>query len=216
MTEPTEREVQQANAEQLDRVAQIRARRAAAHPAGAAIATQLAARDLNSAAEPTVAPHVGSPSIAKAPRRRRHVAQGSRIVAAGLGATGMFGIVTMFGLASATTGANASAPIQPVAQPVAPVVAPPVQVVIHRIPATTGPTAPLDVVADGDPAGVPGVVAPQPVQLTANPVVQTVTVAAPSAPRSSGTSTQAGPAAQAPQPAPTPAPAPAATTSGSG
>jgi hypothetical protein len=214
MTEPTEGEVQQANAEQLDRVAQIRARRAAAHAAGAAVVTQLAAPDMNSAAEPTGVPHVGSPSVAKAPRRRRHVAQGSRIVAAGLGATGMFGIVTMFGLGSATTGADASAPIPPVAQPVAPVVAPPVQVVIHRIPATTGPTAPLDVVAEGDPAGVAGVVAPQPVQLTANPVVQTVTVAGPSAPRSSGTSTQAGPAAQAPRAAP--APAPAATTSGSG
>ena len=96
---------------------------------------------------------------------------------------------------------------QPATQPVTLVAAPqPVQVVIHRIPATTDPTAPVLDAAGVDPAVVADVVAPQPVQLTANPVVQTVTVAGNSQPRSSGSSA----------PAPAPAPAPAATTSGSG
>jgi hypothetical protein len=122
----------------------------------------------------------------------------------------MLGIVTVFGLDSAATVADAPPPAQPVVQPLTPVAARPVQVVIHRIPATTDPAAPVVDAAGVDPAVVAEAVAPQPVQLTANPVVRTVTVAGPSQPRSSGSS---APATQA---APAVAPAPAATTSGSG
>ena len=102
----------------------------------------------------------------------------------------MLGIVTVFGLDSAATVADAPPPVQPVVQPLTPVAAPPVQVVIHRIPATTDPAAPV-VDAGVDPAVVAEAVAPQPVQLTANPVVRTVTVAGPSQPRSSGSSAPA-------------------------
>ena len=199
MTELTEHDASPASAAQLDRVAQIRARRDAACGTATTAAMPLVTPQVNPPAEPTV----------KAQRRRRHSAQGSRIVAAGLGAAGMLGIVTMFGLDSAATVADAQPPAQPPAQPVTLVAAPqPVQVVIHRIPATTDPTAPVLDAAGVDPAVVADVVAPQPVQLTANPVVRTVTEAGNSQPRSSGSS---APAAQV-----APAPAPAATTSGSG
>jgi hypothetical protein len=136
------------------------------------------------------------PTIERAPRRR-HVAQRSRIVAAGLGATGMLGIVTLFGLQNPADGSTPSAVAT---VPPAPPVAPPVQVVIHRIPASTVPGTPAV-----DPAAAAA--APQPVQLTARPVVRAVTPAAPSRSRSSSSSS--------PSAAPAPAPAPVATTSGS-
>ncbi len=175
MSEPTEHDASPASAAQLDRVAQIRARRGRA------------------------------PSVAATPRRGRHAARGGRILAAGLGATGMLGIVTLLGLDSATTGADAPSPAQPTTQAMTPVAAPPVQVVIHRIPAASEPAV------DGarvDPAPLADAVVAPPVQLSARPMVRTVTVAGPAQPRPSGSSASATPTA--------PAPVPAATTSGSG
>jgi hypothetical protein len=136
------------------------------------------------------------PTVTPTTRRRGHVAQRSRIVAAGLGATGMLGIVTLLGLDNPTTGNGSTAPAAPVT-PSAP--AAPVQVVIHRIPATTvaAATPAADAAVPADPSALPV----QPVQLAARPVVRTVT-ASPSAPQ--------------PSASPARAPAPVATTSGSG
>jgi hypothetical protein len=112
----------------------------------------------------------------------------------------MFGIVTLLGLNTPTTQADTPDPetpapsTLPTARFVEPAVAPPVKVVIHRVEATVSSTDPVEV-----PAG--------PIELTANPVVRTVTVAAPAAAPASGG--RAATAAPAPQPAPT------ATTSGS-
>lgn len=84
-------------------------------------------------------------------RRRRHVARGSRIVAAGLGVTTMFGIVGVLGLDNPFVAAKESVPtLQPVA----------------ALANLTEPPA---------AASTP----PVPIVLTANPVVQTVTAAAP-------------------------------------
>ncbi len=146
----------------------------------------------------------------KSKRRRRHAAQGSRIVAAGLGAGTMFGIVTILGLNNPLTQAEEPTPAPTAPQPVVggptptPVVAPPVEVRVHMIPAASTVAAAdqqtsvgVDPVADVEPISA----AVAPIELTANPVVRTVTVAAP---------TQAQPQAAAPS-----APAPVATTSGS-
>lgn len=185
-----------ANAEQLQRLANIRQRRAevagdrSANHGGQAVAGSAAPSNQRS-------------------KRRRHVAQGGRILAAGLGATTMFGIVTVLGLDNPVTGAGNAAPTTPVVQPVvpAPVVVPPrpIQIVIHRVPAVTNapriPESALLTASPKQPAEAPVSGAPAPVQLTANPVVQTITVAAPARPQSPAS--------------PAPAPAPAATTSGS-
>jgi hypothetical protein len=180
MTEPT-LSPPGPNDDQLDRIASLRSRRA-----GAAAAA-------------------GGAAAKRARRRRRHVAQGSRIIAAGLGATTMFGIVTVLGLDNPVSGADeAVTPVASVAPtPTAPLQAapPPVQVVIHRVPATAVPTTTVveaTTVSEAVPAA--------PVQLTANPVVQTITVAAPSQPQASSRASSSASA---------PAPAPAATTSGS-
>jgi hypothetical protein len=119
----------------------------------------------------------------------------------------MLGIVTVLGLDNPVNGADESitptVPAQP--SPTAPttIAAPPVQIVIHRVPASSVPGTD-DVEAEAAPLPA-GTVPAGPVQLTANPVVQTVTVAAPSQSRSSSQASSS----------PAPAPAPAATTSGS-
>jgi hypothetical protein len=195
-----------ASAEQMERIARIRERRA-----GQGTAATRRSAERTSATEPT-----GKRTTGK--RRGRHVAGGSRILAAGLGATSMFGIVTVLGLDTPVSGAGTPAPTVPATQPVvAPPVAPPVQVVIHRIPASTVPavTAASTDSPDAEPVPTepaPVATTPPPVQLTANPVVKTVTVAAPSQPRSQASSAPAA----APAPAPAPAPTPSATTKGSG
>jgi hypothetical protein len=112
----------------------------------------------------------------------------------------MLGIVGVLGLDHPFTSDE-----QPVPAPVTPTamspVPPPIQVVVHRIPASTVvPSEPIPEIAETTltetptSAPVEAVVSAAPIVLTANPVVQTVTVAAPS---------QAS------------APAPAATTHGS-
>ena len=135
-------------------------------------------------------------------KRRRHAAQGSRIVAAGLGAGTMFGIVTVLGMNSLTSQAEAPTPEPQSSQTV---VAPPVEVRVHLIPASTAVAdreVPIEV---GTPAQVDSTPA-RPIELTANPVVRTITVAAPAQARAVS---QAAPSAPAPQAAPV------ATTSGS-
>jgi hypothetical protein len=178
------------NAAQLDRVAALRSRRSEA------------------AAAPSRAAGADGASTRRSKRRRRHVAQGSRILAAGLGATTMLGIVTVLGLDNPVNGADQSitptVPVPPTPTAPTSIAGPPVQIVIHRVPVSSVPGN----VVDAEAAPLPGETVPAgPVQLTANPVVQTVTVAAPSQPRSSSQASSA--------PAPAPAPAPAATTSGS-
>lgn len=125
-------------------------------------------------------------------RRRRHPAQGSRIVAAGLGAGTMFGIVTVLGMNNPIS--QAEAPEPPAPQPA---VAPPVEVRVHMIPAASTVPAAARAISVG---------AASPIELTANPVVRTITVAAP---------TQAQPQVGAAPSAPASQPAPVATTSGS-
>lgn len=193
------------SAEQMERIARVRQRRAVAHDSSAGNGDQALAGDVG----PTR-------RLGKLPRRRRHVAQGSRILAAGLGATTMFGIVTVLGLDNPVSGAEKTGQTVPATQPTAPVPvvapAPPIQIVIHRVPASVDPQAAPEP-ARPVTAPVPTVEAPappSPVQLTANPVVQTITVSAPARPRSQTSS------APAPAPQQAPAPAPAATTSGSG
>ena len=152
--------------------------------------------------------------------RRRHAARDSRIVAAGLGAGAMFGIVTLLGLDYSATQADSADTVTPLASTVPgspavqPAVAPPVKVVIHRVDPTaeTGKSQAKDQTknraakrAKKRDAATQPVVEAGPIELTANPVVRTVTVAAPAA-TSASTATAAAPAPQ---------PAPAATTSGS-
>ena len=175
--------------ERLERIARLRERRTKGGAADVT-ASDSSSIQLDSSTRSTPA--------ATAPRRRRgHPARDSRIVAAGLGAGAMFGIVTLLGLNTPTTQADTTDPetpapsTLPTARFVEPAVAPPVKVVIHRVEATVSSTDPVE-----PPAG--------PIELTANPVVRTVTVAAPAS--GGGRATTAAPA---PQPAPT------ATTSGS-
>ena len=152
-------------------------------------------------------------------RRRRHAARDSRIVAAGLGAGAMFGIITLLGLdysATQSDTADAAEPLTPLASTVPagavaqPVVAPSVKVVIHRVDPTadTSKDRTSNRAAKRSKkhqAATRPEVQTGPIELTANPVVRTVTVAAP-ATSSASTATAAAPAPQ---------PAPPATTSGS-
>jgi hypothetical protein len=120
-------------------------------------------------------------------RRRRHVGQGSRIVAAGLGAGTMFGIVTVLGLDNPATKADADSPATTQVQPVTIVATapPPIQVIIHRVPpplakntANSADAPPLDEDAPATPQTAAATVLDGPVQLTATPVVKTITVSA--------------------------------------
>jgi len=122
----------------------------------------------------------------------------------------MFGIVAVLGYDARSEATDA--PPSAVATPAAPVVAPPpIKVVIHRVPATSLESQ-TEVVEVGTVAGVavePVVTAtttPEPIVLTADPVVRTVTVSAPGG---------SGSASGSATPAPASAPAPTATTSGS-
>lgn len=185
---------------QQERIAQLRARRGQTS-------------ELPAPTGPAVAP-----SEPASPRRRRtrHVAQGSRVAAVGLGAVTMLGIVTVLGLDHPFVGAGDPTPPPP-PDTISPV-SPPIQVVVHRIPATAPAATPAIEAATNPPdsAGteVPSTSeAPSPIVLTANPVVQTVTVTGP--PRSAPTRATSSSPAPAPQASAPSAPAPAATTSGS-
>lgn len=192
---------------QRERIAQLRARRGQTSdlpaPAGPAFA----------ASEPA------SPRR----RRKRHPAQGSRVAAAGVGAVTMLGIVTVLGLDHPFVGAGDTSPSPPAdPAPAGSPAIPRIQVVIHRTPAANPAGTPADevttTVSPDTPseAAPPTPEAPGPIVLTANPVVQTVTVTGP--PRAAPTrasSSSPTPQASAPAPAPAPPPAPAATTSGS-
>ncbi len=130
--------------------------------------------------------------VSSARRRRRHPAQRSRIVAASLGATTMFGIVTALGVsnAAATPAAVPVAPSQ-VGQPAGVAAAPADTSTTTVAPVPTDTPAPETV-----PPTLPAVTV-----LTPAPVIQVV------APTPQPVATAA------PQPAPRPAPV--ATTSGS-
>lgn len=189
----TEGDQQVVSDERLERIARLRERRARG---SADDVTGSGPSSIQS--DSTIRSDRASTPATSAPRRRRgHPARDSRIVAAGLGAGAMFGIVTLLGLNTPTTQADTPDPETPApsslptARLAEPAVAPQVRIVIHRVE----PTA-----SSADPAELPA----RPIELTAKPVVRTVTVAAPA---SSGT--RAATAAPAPQPAPT------ATTSGS-
>lgn len=158
--------------EQLARIEQIMQRRSAGRQRSAEL--------------PPPPPTSPAPTARGARPRRRHHALGSRIVAAGLGATTMFGILTALGRATPASSTDTQVPHGPAPAPQ------PIRIVIHRVPTT---------VAD-QPAVAPAIdqveaVAPTapgaPIELTAEPVVRTITV----------------------ESAPAPRPAPVATTSGS-
>lgn len=153
---------------QLDRVAQLRARRSQTAPSVTPLDTASVAPNETATAPPTVKR-----------RRKRHVARGGRIVAAGLGATTLLGIVGVLGLDNtAATNETKTGEATPVVQHPAP---PPIQVVVHRIPATrtTAPSQPATT-ASGDADATPAPAVPAtPIVLTAQPVVRTVTVDAP-------------------------------------
>lgn len=122
-------------------------------------------------------------------------------MAAGLGAATMLSIVTVLGLDQPFVGAGDSPPPTPPPDPTA-VAMPPIQVVIHRTPAAhpvaTG-------VGEAPIEATPTSEAPPPIVLSANPVVQTVTVTGPA-------QTRANPSTPARQQTTA---TPAATTSGS-
>lgn len=179
--------------ELADRVERLRRRRAvAAAPARAPGA--LPAPDVSTRRDEAVTPLGPAGPVAAAPTRRRHRAAGSRVVAAGLGATTMFGIISLLGLDDAS-GEQPSAPVpQSATQPVA---TSPVQVVIHRVPAppddaAISATSATSSSASAAPVERAAQVPDGPIELTANPVVRTVTVQAPTA----------APQAAAAQPAP--------------
>ena len=192
-TTMTEGDQQVVSDERLERIARLRERRTRG---SAADVTGPGPSSVQS--DSTIPSDRASTPATSAPRRRRgHPARDSRIVAAGLGAGAMFGVVTLLGLNTPTTQADTPDPETPAPSglPTArlgePAAAPPVRVVIHRVEPTASSTDPVEL-----PAG--------PIELTANPVVRTITVTAPA---TSGT--RAATAAPAPQPAST------ATTSGS-
>ncbi len=168
------------SSEQLERIAQLRQRRAAQ---------------------------------SRALSKKKHVAQGGRIIAVGLGATAMLGIVGVLGYGytpspDASTVSSSPAPPAPRRQFV--------RVVVHRVSASTiAPieTVPVTSVETNEQSipeqSIPQQSIPEPIVLTANPVVQTVTVQAP-APAQPSSQAQATAAPQTQT-----ASAPQATTSGS-
>ena len=130
--------------------------------------------------------------------RRRHPAIGGRIVAAGLGATTMFGLIAVMGVAQAASSSTTSTPAVDTSIPLAPL--PTITPVPTVTPAPAATSAP--VVAAPDPNVAAAQAAPAP-----------TVVAAPAAP----IVLQARPDVQVVTPAPAQAaPAPVATTSGSG
>lgn len=167
---------------QAERIAHLQARRARS---GNHIA-----RSTTVGAEPADAAMTTSAMTANTRnrRRRRHPALGSRIAAAGLGATSMLAIVGLLGLRDRQAITTDSTPVT---EPQ--VIERPIQVVVHHIPATT--LAPLQPTSSTTPTPA----APTgPIELTANTVVRTVTVTqAPQRSNSSGGGSGGGSSAPA-------------------
>jgi hypothetical protein len=135
------------------------------------------------------ASHGYANAAVRRPARMLH----GRIVAAGLGAGTMFGLVALFGFASSAAG-DVSAPA-PAESATGVVVPPPLKIVIHR-PAVTSPASSLPAsTMPVEPSSTSAEVAADPIVLTAEPMVRTVTVTVPG--RSSGATAQS--------PAPSPA-----------
>ena len=136
----------------------------------------------------------GAIGATPARRRRARPALHGRIVAAGLGAGTMFGLVALFGFASSAAGdVSAPAPAESAAGAVVP---PPLKIVIHR-PAVTSPASSLPAATmPVEPPSTSAEVAADPIVLTAEPVVRTVTVTVP------GRSAGATATAQSPAPSP--------------
>ena len=176
MTDPNDR------AAQLARVEQLRQRRSAGPG-------RLPPPDVATASASSPSPTRSESGRRQRRARRRHPALGGRIAAAGLGATTMLGLVTMLGFA----GGSAAESPQPTVAPPAP--AQPIKIVIHRSPAAA---ATPNTTTTATPAEPTAAAPTGPIELTANPVVRTITVQAPAA---------AQPSAPAPQPT--------ATTNGS-
>lgn len=171
---------------QLDRIATLRAQRGGAVPP----------EDPPPSSDPTSQMQVTAalPTARRRTRRpTRHAARRSRIIAAGLGASTMFGIVGLLALDHSLTSADGSSGV-PAAAPAPP----PIRVVVHRIPAPVAAGPDVAGPAGSTNSSTPFPSEPQgtsePIVLTANPVVRNVTVAAP---------------------APASAPVPTATTGGS-
>jgi hypothetical protein len=134
----------------------------------------------------TTTARVAGPTSPSRRKRRRHPAKGARIVAAGLGASTMFGLVAAMGIASAAANSSQAA-ISPVDTPVNPAQAATVPNTVTVSPSTVAPST---VAPNAGQALAPS----GPIVLQARPQVSVVT----------------------PTPAPAaPAPAPAAVTSGS-
>lgn len=141
--------------------------------------------------DPLLTRPVVRPTPERRAHRRRHPAQGARIVAAGLGISTMFGLVATMGIAQATASTATSAPVL-VATPTPPPPPPPSAVTAPTSLPTPAPTSTPDPVTTVAPTPAPST---GPIVLTARPQVRVV---------------QPAPTAQA-----APPPAPAATTSGS-
>lgn len=138
---------------------------------------------------PDAAGAIGAPAARRRPPRP---ALHGRIVAAGLGAGTMFGLVALFGFASSATG-DVSAPA-PAESATGVVVPSPLKIVIHR-PAVTSPASTLPTsTTPAEPSSTSAEVAADPIVLTAEPVVRTVTVTVPGR--------SAGATAQSPAPSP--------------
>ena len=142
---------QQPTAEQLERIARLQQRR--------------------EPADPSPAPPSGS-------------ATGGRLAAAGIGVGALFGMVAFLGFDAPTYGTSADDSLAIVAPSAPPEIAPsPIRIVIHRVPATTTAPpvtqAPPPVALDAAPLTTAPSTTAAPVELTATPIVETITVAAP-------------------------------------
>jgi hypothetical protein len=143
----------------------------------------------------TTTARVAGPTSPSRRKRRRHPAKGARIVAAGLGASTMFGLVAAMGIASAAANSSQAA-TSPVNTPVNPAQA-------ATVPNTVAPNT----VAPNTEA--PNTVAPNAV------APNTGQTPAPSGPIVLQARPQVSVVNPTPAPAAAPAPAPAAVTSGS-
>ncbi len=125
---------------------------------------------------------LASPTRSGAPKRRRHPAGNSRIIAAGVSATALFSLIAVLTLSSPSPGAA-------VAQPVATTTPPPakeVVVIVHRpvyVPVAVGPAASPGGTRSPSTQSRTGTgSASSPVQTTAAPSAAPAAVSTPSAP----------------------------------
>ena len=130
----------------------------------------------------------GQAEVGRRSSRKRHVAMGARIAAAGIGASGALGIVAAFGVANASTNEVADEVDAPEEQPSLIVVVHDGDQVYEVDPAQPAPAASREVAADMGSSGLDGaadeygllfaaldvVPTPTPIYLAANPVVETI------------------------------------------